>query len=823
MSSAAIVVGVLVLFVVLIVMTLVGYRIAKSHREQKAREAELAAKNAPTFGLPPGGYSPNRDSGMFGNGYIDYNEPPQTIGLKEATAKPTIYGDADDETNRWLGIAARKEKLFNGGGDDESDEEDNRFSARNSAVHFSPAKVPQPTTEYVVADERFRYGFGDHNDRTGLADNGDWQPPPDKTWKDFQQYPYGSTAGATSTAHQDQNQHADDTNTRDGKQSNGGIKRRLSTKLKNIWPQLGGKSEEKADDAAPPRQESKTPPPKHKGVARMAPPAQLAAAIVTQPADAPPDHDVDTGPIVLFDQAMVAIVRLEELSHAVDDAVVDHVDILYEAAYRVRQFLRLATQVPRTHGDVTRVLSELEDFVTDSEAHLDETKDTPGEEHSVAVHDALLAFQWIQIGDKAKETTDQIVSKYADKVTSKLDRMDSEWASEMHTFLTTLLDVVRRYHAPVPVWGTTSPPLARGPGSFPPLPATMTRADKNRVTTERRMFVEKLSQLHGTFGRHLTSGPSHLFTVRGTVGAGAFGQVVLATTPLDTPCAIKVSRKVNVVEAVQAEHAIHERDILAACNSKHIVQMSTSGQDDDCLYVVLEYCARGDLESLLSQVPGGCVSPEQVRFIAGGLTLALEYLHGLNIVYRDLKPANVLIDAEGQLRVADFGFARRLPEHGVTFTMCGSAEYMSPEMIDNRGHGLAVDWWAMGVMIFELLAGYRPFSARSEDDVCFKIVNGEYAFPSVPEFTPTEQVVVRDLLHETPDSRLGATKYGPSEVRSHRFFAGMNWQRMRDRSAPSPLLSLPDRKPMAPSDNDKIQLHMGAGANDGFMHVFDNF
>lgn len=132
---------------------------------------------------------------------------------------------------------------------------------------------------------------------------------------------------------------------------------------------------------------------------------------------------------------------------------------------------------------------------------------------------------------------------------------------------------------------------------------------------------------------------------------------------------------------------------------------------------ILEFCAGGELHQVLRKAKNGCLTQDQTQFCAGQMAAAVEYLHNLDIIFRDLKPENVLLDTKGNLRLADFGFAKRLVRmygEAITYTMCGTPEYMAPELIVNNGHSVAVDWWALGVFVYEIRSGCTPFRSRTE-------------------------------------------------------------------------------------------------------------
>lgn len=162
---------------------------------------------------------------------------------------------------------------------------------------------------------------------------------------------------------------------------------------------------------------------------------------------------------------------------------------------------------------------------------------------------------------------------------------------------------------------------------------------------------------------------------------------------------------------------------------------------------------------------------EHARVYAAEITLALEYLHTRQIVYRDLKPENLLFDAQGHIKITDFGFAKVVV--GRTWTLCGTHEYLAPELITRRGHGLQVDWWALGVLLFEMLAGHPPFVDETPLGIYRKIIAGKIQFP--PAFDYAAKSLVKRLLTHEPSRRFGCLRDGAGDVKRHRFFRSIDW------------------------------------------------
>jgi len=244
------------------------------------------------------------------------------------------------------------------------------------------------------------------------------------------------------------------------------------------------------------------------------------------------------------------------------------------------------------------------------------------------------------------------------------------------------------------------------------------------------------------------------------------------------------------VEAIAAQltrnvaHLCEERSAYEALNHPNIMQLDYAFQDDEAWYFVSKYYSGGNLYKLLKKQPNRRFQEDVVRHWAAQLVSMLEHTHSKQYLHRDLKPENVLLDEQGNLNLIDFGFAKRLEKHTRTKTFCGTKYYIAPEMIrGNHAHGHAVDWWAMGIMIFELLTGYPPFPDKELPTLYDKIINTPFEFSAEQEakFSPEVRSLVENLLIKEAWNRLGArdvdyeSKDGMSEIRSHPFFTGVDW------------------------------------------------
>eukprot|EP01137_Pigoraptor_chileana_P020632 Opistho-2@496 len=191
------------------------------------------------------------------------------------------------------------------------------------------------------------------------------------------------------------------------------------------------------------------------------------------------------------------------------------------------------------------------------------------------------------------------------------------------------------------------------------------------------------------------------------------------------------------------------------------------------LYFIMDFVNGGEMFTILRRVGRFSVSASQ--FYAAEVLLALQYLHeDKNILYRDLKPENILIDRTGHIKLADFGFAKRVDPRDKAWTLCGTPEYLSPEMILNKGHGKEVDYWAYGVLVFEMLAGQPPFSGDNHYAMYETIIRGEYEFHG-DYFSAEAKDLIKGLLQVDRTRRLGNLKNGAADIRNHPWFASMDW------------------------------------------------
>ncbi|XP_006458278.1 hypothetical protein AGABI2DRAFT_64256 [Agaricus bisporus var. bisporus H97] len=287
------------------------------------------------------------------------------------------------------------------------------------------------------------------------------------------------------------------------------------------------------------------------------------------------------------------------------------------------------------------------------------------------------------------------------------------------------------------------------------------------------------------------TGPSGIrlsdFEVRGTLGTGTFGHVLLVrhkTARSDSTqlYAMKVLRKTKIVALHQIEHVKAENYILGRVQHPFVVDLFATFQDGLNIYMLMSYIPGGELFTHLRRAQR--FSPDVTRFYLSTIVLALRYLHSYNIVYRDLKPENLLLDARGYIRLTDFGFAKVVDDR--TWTLCGTPEYLAPEVIQSDGHGKAADWWACGVLCYEMLVGYPPFFDETPYGIYEKILVGEVYWPR--HLDRLSKDLIRGFLNPDRSKRLGNAGDGIEGVLRHAWFRGVDWEALERREINAPII-----------------------------------
>lgn len=282
-----------------------------------------------------------------------------------------------------------------------------------------------------------------------------------------------------------------------------------------------------------------------------------------------------------------------------------------------------------------------------------------------------------------------------------------------------------------------------------------------RKELERRMHLQDLNITMGDL------------KVKAVVGRGTFGIVRLVHHKRDEQkmYALKGVKKLQVVKNHQQKSIVMEREVNKQCYHPCIVQFIKTFQDREFVYFLTEFLGGGDLFYAIREI--GVLTKLHSQFFSGSIVLALEYLHGRGIMYRDLKPENVLLDFKGAAKLVDFGCCKQEIR---TTTLIGTPEYIAPEVITGKGYTSSCDWWSLGVMLHEFVVGPLPFGSDAEDQTALfrAILEAELRFP---DYIHDEDVIscISGLLERKVDRRLGASSRGAKEIKSHRYYAEFNW------------------------------------------------
>ena len=290
------------------------------------------------------------------------------------------------------------------------------------------------------------------------------------------------------------------------------------------------------------------------------------------------------------------------------------------------------------------------------------------------------------------------------------------------------------------------------------------------------------------------------------IGIGGVGKVFLARRRRVDPIlrradsimrsaeqllAIKTMSKEQLLEQGQQVHACDELRVLrrlADHPCPYLLPLLAAFQSPATLFLVMPFVRGGDLHATILRMPERRLEEAAVRLIAAEITLALGALHSMDIVFRDLKPGNVLIGEDGHVQLTDFGVAKENASKSAEQTTCGTPLYMSPEQVHHAtmqegGYSFTVDWWALGTLIFEALAGRPPFKARQIGNIMQKIANEEHKFPDGLELSAEARGITARLLDKDADRRLGAES--TEDVQAHPWFGGLDWAALARKELPA--------------------------------------
>jgi len=306
--------------------------------------------------------------------------------------------------------------------------------------------------------------------------------------------------------------------------------------------------------------------------------------------------------------------------------------------------------------------------------------------------------------------------------------------------------------------------------------------------------IEQVTRGHGA--KTLPSSSKNEFSdlklldlgIVGTLGVATFGRVNLVIIKQDDQersFVLKELRKSLIVENCQRQRVMCDRNILEKLDSPFITKMIKTFQDDINLYMMMEPCLGGDVWNLMD-VEVKFEDPV-ARFISACVLEALSYLHSLDIIYRDLKPENLLLDSKGYVKITNFGLSEHLLPGQKSWTFCGTPEYVSPEMILNKGHDSTSDFWSLGVLIFELITGDPIFHSPDPIKIYNNILKGVDAIHFPDEVTANAKDLIKKLCREKSE-RIGNLRGGIKDIHKHRWFEAFHWEDLRQFIMKSPCI-----------------------------------
>uniref|UniRef100_A0A671X3K0 cGMP-dependent protein kinase n=1 Tax=Sparus aurata TaxID=8175 RepID=A0A671X3K0_SPAAU len=268
------------------------------------------------------------------------------------------------------------------------------------------------------------------------------------------------------------------------------------------------------------------------------------------------------------------------------------------------------------------------------------------------------------------------------------------------------------------------------------------------------------------------------FNIIDTLGVGGFGRVELVQLKNEEAktFAMKILKKRHIVDTRQQEHI---RLFL------FVFRLYRTFKDSKYLYMLMEACLGGELWTILRD--RGSFEDSTTRFYTACVVEAFAYLHAKGIIYRDLKPENLILDSHGYAKLVDFGFAKKIGVCKKTWTFCGTPEYVAPEIILNKGHDVSADYWSLGILMYELLTGSPPFSGPDPMKTYNVILRGIDMIEFPKKITKNAANLIKKLCRDNPSERLGNLKNGVKDIQKHKWFEGFNWEGLRKGTLTPPI------------------------------------
>ncbi|XP_033150210.1 LOW QUALITY PROTEIN: cGMP-dependent protein kinase 1 [Drosophila busckii] len=273
-----------------------------------------------------------------------------------------------------------------------------------------------------------------------------------------------------------------------------------------------------------------------------------------------------------------------------------------------------------------------------------------------------------------------------------------------------------------------------------------------------------------------------------TLGSGAFGRVDLVAYNTQA-FALKIIKKIEVIKQDQIEHVYNEKNVMIKCRaSPFIAQLYRTYRNEKYVYFLMEACMGGDVWTVMTKRQ--YFDDKTAKFIAGCVVEAFDYLHAHNFIYRDLKPENLMLSSDGYCKLVYnkcFGFAKYVRPNEKTNTFAGTPEYVAPEIILDRGHDRSVDYWGLGILIYELLVGQTPFRGVNQVKIYQKILGGIDLIAMPSRIPKSAQHLIRHLCKQLPAERLGYQRRGIADIKRHSWFDSLDWVQLKQKQLTSPI------------------------------------
>ena len=281
------------------------------------------------------------------------------------------------------------------------------------------------------------------------------------------------------------------------------------------------------------------------------------------------------------------------------------------------------------------------------------------------------------------------------------------------------------------------------------------------------------------------------FTKIKLIGKGSYGNVFLVRYNKNNMIyAMKVYKKSDLREKNQENNTKSERNLLTQINFPFIVEVKFAFQTDSKLFLVQEFIQGGDLFFHIHS--GQKFSTQKTKFYLVEIILAIDFLHKNNMIYRDLKPENILIDSKGHIKLTDFGLSKIMTNiEEKSFTICGTLQYIAPEIISGEGYNESVDWWSLGIIMYEMLTGKLPFkfnfdNQEEQEQNDLNIYDKKIKYPSWIEENAKD--LINKLLNKDPEKRIGSGKEGAENIKKHPFFSDIDWNKALNKELRPPFI-----------------------------------